>query len=42
MNEESSTLDSVIEPWLLRKGFIERTPRGRVVTTSGLAHMVKG
>ena len=42
MNEESSTLDSVIEPWLLRKGFIERTPRGRVVTTSGLNHMIKG
>ena len=42
MNLESSTLDSVIEPWLLRQGFIERTPRGRVVTTSGLAHMVKG
>jgi holliday junction DNA helicase RuvB len=42
MNLEPSTLDSVIEPWLLRQGFIERTPRGRVVTSSGLAHMVKG
>ncbi len=39
MNLEVSTLESVIEPWLLRLGFIDRTPRGRVLTDIGKAHL---
>lgn len=34
--EEASTIEDVIEPYLIRHGLIERTPRGR--TTTHLAH----
>jgi len=34
--EEPSTIEDVVEPYLIRHGFIERTPRGR--TTTHLAH----
>jgi len=37
--EELSTLEDVHEPYLLRMGFIERTPRGRVVTRKGYEHL---
>ena len=30
--EESSTIEDVYEPYLLKEGYIKRTPRGRVVT----------
>jgi Holliday junction DNA helicase RuvB len=39
MNTEVATLDSVVEPWLLRLGFIQRTPRGRIITEAGKAHL---
>ncbi|PIP87436.1 Holliday junction branch migration DNA helicase RuvB [Candidatus Campbellbacteria bacterium CG22_combo_CG10-13_8_21_14_all_36_13] len=39
MAEEISTLEEVHEPYLLRMGFIERTPRGRVVTKKGYEHV---
>ncbi len=32
MREEIDTIESVIEPYLMQKGFIEFTPRGRVLT----------
>ena len=32
IGEESSTIDDVYEPYLLKEGYIKRTPRGRVVT----------
>ena len=32
MSEESETLEDVIEPYLLQKGFIDRTAKGRVAT----------
>ena len=37
--EEAETLEDVIEPFLLRLGFIERTPRGRQITSAGNAHI---
>lgn len=37
--EEERTLEEVIEPFLLQCGFVERTPRGRVVTPEGFAHL---
>lgn len=37
--EEERTLEEVIEPFLLQCGFVERTPRGRVVTPAGFAHL---
>jgi len=34
-NEATETVSEVIEPYLLRQGFIIRTPRGRVLTSLG-------
>ncbi|MEX1997391.1 MAG: Holliday junction branch migration DNA helicase RuvB [Candidatus Andersenbacteria bacterium] len=36
--EEQHTLEEVVEPFLLQCGFIQRTPRGRLVTPAGFAH----
>ena len=38
INEESETIEDVYEPCLLQLGYIQRTPRGRVVTRLGYAH----
>jgi Holliday junction DNA helicase RuvB len=35
LGEEPDTLESVIEPYLIRQGFIEKTPRGRLATSAG-------
>ena len=37
--EESDTIEDVYEPYLLQLGFINRTPRGRVVTSLAYEHM---
>lgn len=37
--EEVATIEEVYEPYLLRSGLIERTPRGRVVTELGYRHL---
>ena len=36
--EESTTVEDVYEPYLLQKGFINRTPRGRIVTKKAYDH----
>ena len=41
MSEERSTLEDVIEPYLLQQGFIQRTPRGRMVTKKTYNHLKK-
>ncbi|MSY55726.1 MAG: Holliday junction branch migration DNA helicase RuvB, partial [Actinobacteria bacterium] len=33
------TVESVAEPFLVRNGFMARTPRGRVATAMGFAHI---
>lgn len=38
INEESETIEDVYEPYLLQLGYIQRTPRGRVVTKRGYDH----
>ena len=38
-SEEERTLEEVVEPFLLQCGFLQRTPRGRMVTDAGRAHM---
>jgi len=38
--EEEETLEEVVEPLLLQCGFLQRTPRGRVVTDAGRAHII--
>jgi len=39
INEESVTIEDVYEPYLLQKGFITRTPRGRCVTPRAYEHL---
>ena len=38
IGEESTTIEDVYEPYLLQIGFIQRTPRGRVVTQTAYEH----
>jgi holliday junction DNA helicase RuvB len=38
LGEEPDTIEDVYEPYLLQLGFLQRTPRGRVVTELGRAH----
>jgi Holliday junction DNA helicase RuvB len=37
--EEPETLEDVCEPYLLQIGFLQRTPRGRCVTTAARSHL---
>lgn len=37
--EEASTIEDVIEPYLIRLGLLERTPRGRVASASAISHL---
>jgi Holliday junction DNA helicase RuvB len=39
VSEESDTLEDVYEPYLLQRGLIKRTPRGRVATTAAYDHL---
>jgi Holliday junction DNA helicase RuvB len=38
-SEEPQTVEEVYEPFLMKKGFLERTPRGRVVTKLAYEHL---
>ena len=42
LGEEPDTIEDVYEPYLLQLGFIQRTPRGRIVTDLGIAHVADG
>lgn len=39
LHEDPDTLEHVYEPFLLRLGFIERSPRGRILTSEGRAYL---
>ncbi|TMN21064.1 Holliday junction branch migration DNA helicase RuvB [Lentibacillus cibarius] len=39
IGEEAQTIEDVYEPYLLQTGFIQRTPRGRVVTQRAYQHL---
>ncbi|PJK17493.1 Holliday junction branch migration DNA helicase RuvB [Chryseomicrobium excrementi] len=39
VGEESATLEEVYEPYLLQIGFIQRTPRGRILTPLAYDHL---
>ena len=39
ISEESDTIMDVYEPYLLKLGFLTRTPRGRVLTSMGYSHL---
>ena len=39
LGEERTTLEDMIEPYLLQQGFIMRTPRGRIATDQAFSHL---
>lgn len=39
LSEPADTIEDVIEPYLMQLGFVQRTPRGRIVTESGYRHL---
>ena len=38
IGEEAQTIEDVYEPYLLQIGFLQRTPRGRIVTPIAYEH----
>lgn len=39
IGEDAGTLEDVYEPYLIKNGFIQRTPRGRIVTEHAYTHL---
>lgn len=39
VGEEADTIESVVEPYLVRIGFLGRTPRGRIATADAYTHL---
>jgi Holliday junction DNA helicase RuvB len=39
ISEERESIEEIIEPYLIQIGFLNRTPRGRVVTRAAYKHM---
>ena len=39
LSEDKDTIEDVVEPYLLQLGFINRTPRGRIVTNAAFNHL---
>ena len=39
IGEDAGTIEDVYEPYLLKNGFIQRTPRGRVITDKAYTHL---
>ena len=39
LSESPDTIEDVIEPYLMQLGFVQRTPRGRIITESGYKHL---
>ncbi|MBQ7583697.1 MAG: Holliday junction branch migration DNA helicase RuvB [Lachnospiraceae bacterium] len=42
IGEDSGTIEDVYEPYLLKNGFITRTPKGRMVTDKAYEHLQRG
>jgi len=41
LNEDSKTIEDIYEPYLIQKGFLERTPRGRKITAGAYIYLGK-
>ena len=39
VSEEPDTIEDVYEPYLMRLGFLQRTPRGRIATRAAFEHL---
>jgi len=42
IHEEAGTIEEIFEPYLMKIGFLQRTPRGRVVTEKAYTHLKIG
>jgi len=42
IGEAEDTIEDVLEPWLIRQGFLARTPQGRVLLDPGKALLLQG
>ena len=39
MSEPRDAIEDIIEPYLIQQGFIQRTPRGRMLTANAWRHL---
>jgi Holliday junction DNA helicase RuvB len=39
LSEPRDAIEDIIEPFLIQKGFIQRTPRGRLLTAHAFKHL---
>jgi Holliday junction DNA helicase RuvB len=39
LSEQRDVIEEVIEPYLIQQGFIQRTPRGRMLTDHAFSHL---
>jgi Holliday junction DNA helicase RuvB len=39
LGEQRDVLEEVIEPYLIQQGFVQRTPRGRMLTPLAFRHL---
>ncbi|WP_283206314.1 Holliday junction DNA helicase RuvB C-terminal domain-containing protein, partial [Methylobacterium gregans] len=39
LSEPRDAIEDIIEPYLIQQGFVQRTPRGRVLTPQAFRHM---
>jgi Holliday junction DNA helicase RuvB len=39
LSEPRDAIEDIIEPFLLQRGFVQRTPRGRLLTANAFRHL---
>jgi Holliday junction DNA helicase RuvB len=39
LSEPRDAIEDIVEPFLIQKGFIQRTPRGRLLTPAAFGHL---
>jgi Holliday junction DNA helicase RuvB len=39
LSEPRDAIEEIIEPYLIQQGFLQRTPRGRLLTSHAFAHL---
>ncbi|MBV8663210.1 MAG: Holliday junction branch migration DNA helicase RuvB, partial [Hyphomicrobiales bacterium] len=39
LSEPRDAIEEIIEPYLIQQGFVQRTPRGRLLTTHAFRHL---
>ncbi|HEY5217803.1 MAG TPA: Holliday junction DNA helicase RuvB C-terminal domain-containing protein, partial [Pseudolabrys sp.] len=39
LSEPRDAIEDIIEPYLIQKGFLQRTPRGRLLTAAAFNHL---